>query len=163
MALQAQRAGAEAALVDLEAAVNGGVRATGKLPRLEMDEAAVVALATTVLDDLAWSEMWRDCQTSIAPPPPTGLAVGGGGATKDPGSSNGILPGHGRSLSGTQKRHRTRKSAPSAMESSEERVKTGAGWLWYPCANRWRPQPRENPRGWWSWGEEKGQRGRRSG
>ena len=60
MALQAQRAGAEAALIDLEAAVNGGVRATGEVSSPEMDEAAVRALATTVLDDLAaWSEMWR--------------------------------------------------------------------------------------------------------
>ena len=134
MALQAQRAGAEAALVDLEAAVNGGVRATGEVSSPEMDEAAVRALATTVLDDLAaWSEMWRGvAKRPVASAPAPDSAVGGGG-TEGPRKMHGIsMTMGGLSLGELKSAIGTRKSAPSAMESSEEKVKTGAGVVVVP-------------------------------
>ena len=135
MALQAQRAGAEAALVDLEAAVNAGVRATGEVSSSpEVDEAAVRALATTVLDDLAaWSERWRGvAKRPVASAPAPDSAVGGGG-TEGPRKMHGIsMTMGGLSLGELKSAIGTRKSAPSAMESSEEKAKTGAGVVVVP-------------------------------
>ena len=134
MALQAQRAGAEAALVDLEAAVNGGDRAAGEVSSPEVDEAAVRALATTVLDDLAaWSEMWRGvAKRPVASAPAPDSAPGRGG-TEGPRKMHGIsMTMGGLSLGELKSAIGTRKSAPSAMEYSEEKVKTGAGVVVVP-------------------------------
>ena len=135
MALQAQRAGAEAALVDLEAAVNAGVRATGEVSSSpEVDEAAVRALATTVLDDLAaWSEMWQGVAKRPVASAPAPDSVRGGAASEGPRKMHGIsMTMGGLSLGELKSAISTRKSAPSAMESSEEKVKTGAGVVVVP-------------------------------
>ena len=134
MALQAQRAEAEAALVDLEAAVNAEARATGEVSSPEVDEAAVRKLATTVLDDLAaWSEMWQGVAKRPVASAPAPDSVRGGAASEGPRKMHGIsMTMGGLSLGELKSAISTRKSAPSAMESSEEKAKTGAGVVVVP-------------------------------
>lgn len=141
MALQAQRAGAEAALLELEAAAGRGANDTETQDAASargVDDAAVCALATTVLDDLAaWSEMWRGVANRGAAPAPTAASdlEGGTDALVKPRKIMGVSPLMGMGLDGMSELKSAisnRKSAPSAMETTEVGDITGAGVVVVP-------------------------------
>lgn len=143
MVLQSQLAGAEAALSELEAAAGrgaidgSGTESTASARRV--DDAAVRALATTVLDDMAtWSEMWRGVANRGAAPAPSSASTLEGENTTDevkPRKMMGVSPMMGMGTSGLGELKSAignRKSAPGPMESRDEREKIGAGVVVVP-------------------------------
>lgn len=137
MVLQSQLAGAEAALSELEAAAGrgaidgSGTESTASARRV--DDAAVRALATTVLDDMAtWSEMWRGVANRGAAPAPSSASTLEGENTTDEVKPRKMM-GMGTSGLGELKSAiGNRKSAPGPMESRDEREKPGAGVVVVP-------------------------------
>lgn len=137
MVLQSQLAGAEAALSELEAAAGrgaidgSGTESTASARRV--DDAAVRALATTVLDDMAtWSEMWRGVANRGAAPAPSSASTLEGENTTDEVKPRKMM-GMGTSGLGELKSAiGNRKSAPGPMESRDEREKIGAGVVVVP-------------------------------
>lgn len=147
MALQAQRAGAEAAIVELGTAAGRWVTEpetqAASWNERGVDDAAVRALAVAVLDDLgAWSEMWRGVASrGAAPAPGPGPAPDPAGDTTDeqvkPRKMMGVSPLMGMGANGMSELRSaigSRKSAPSAMETAtSEREKTGPGVVVAPA------------------------------